>query len=200
MPVLKTGDAAPQMLVLGLVVRESDTIAGVGRRLADQFQTADFPRGSAHGNLPSLAEKGYVRLAAPGPPGRSTLDRYEATPAGREHFLAWLRCAEVPVLVRDVLQCKLELVEPEDLASLVRFVRMLEEMFTDMCDTARVRVLKEQRSRCARAGKPRDWRGRLRGIQNKDEVNLWGLMVQRLERLGEELEELLAEIESGEAV
>jgi DNA-binding PadR family transcriptional regulator len=200
MSALRTGDAAPQMLVLGLVVRQSDTVAGIGRRLADDFRVAGFPRGSAHSNLPSLAEKGYVRLAAHGPPGRPTLNRYEATPAGREHFLEWLRCSEAPVLVRDVLQCKLELVEREDLASLVRFVHMLEAMFTDMCDTARVRVLKEQRSRRARAGQlggasqPPDWRQKLRGIQNKDEANLWGLMAQRLELLGEDLEELLAEI------
>ncbi len=201
MPALKTGDAAPQMLVLGLVVRQPDTVAGIGRRLADHFRVASFPKGSAHGNLPSLAKKGYVRLVAPGPPDRPTLDRYEATPAGRDHFLEWLRCTEVPVLVRDILQCKLELVEREDLASLVRFVHTLEEMFTDMCDAARVRVLKEQRSRRARAGgKPPDWRQKLRSIQNKDEANLWSLMAQRLERLGEDLEELLAEIAPEEAV
>jgi hypothetical protein len=42
-----------------------------------------------------------------------------------------------------------------------------------------------------------DWRVKLRGIQNKDESNLWGLMAKRLERLGNELEGLLNNIPPG---
>ena len=39
-----------------------------------------------------------------------------------------------------------------------------------------------------------DWRvTRLQAIQNKDEADFWGLMSERLERLGNELEKLLDE-------
>lgn len=197
MSLVRTGDVSPQMIVLGLVVQRADTVAGINRRLVDQFATARFAKGAAHGNLPSLAEKGYVRLVQPGPPGEPTRDRYEATASGRELFASWLHGSALPVMVRDVMQCKLELMEPDDLPALLRTIRELEESFTAMCDVARVRVLRQQRLRRARDGAA-DWRERLGGIQAKDEANLWGLMAQRLERLGEDLEELLDEV-SGEA-
>jgi DNA-binding PadR family transcriptional regulator len=198
MPGFSAGDTTPQMMVLGLVIQEADTIAGVGRRLADQFASASFPRGSAHSNLPRLAEKGYVRLVEEGPPGETTRDRYEATSAGIAYFRRWIRRAELPPVVRDAVQCKLELLERGDVAALVRLVREEEEAYTAACDIARARVLREQRSKRTR-GEGVDWRVQLRGIRNRDEVNLWGLMSKRLERLGDELERLLDDISAGEA-
>ena len=196
MPTFSSGDLTPRMMVLGLVIQQPDTVAGVGRRLADQFASARFPRSSAHNNLPSLAAKGYVRLVAKGPPDEPSLDRYEATPAGVELLRGWLRRVELPPAIRDGLQCKLEFLERRDLATLIQIVRGEEDAYTSACDTARARVLQEQRLRRAR-GKPRDWRLRLRGIQSKDEANLWGLMSGRLKGLREELEELLAESAGG---
>jgi DNA-binding PadR family transcriptional regulator len=182
------------MMVLGLVVQQPDSVAGVARRLADQFASARFPKTSAHNNLPSLAEKGYVRLVAAGE--KSTLDRYEATPEGVELLRAWLRRTELPLAVRDVLQCKLELIEHEDLAALVQIVREEEDAYTSAHDMAHSRMLRERRSWRAHDG-PVDWHTRLRAIQTKDEVNLWGLMSQRVERLREALEKLLDEMSKG---
>jgi DNA-binding PadR family transcriptional regulator len=193
-----TGDTTPQMMVLGLVVQQTDTIAGVGRRLADQFASASFPRGSAHSNLPRLADKGYVRLVEEGPPGEATRDRYEATAEGIAYFRSWLCRTELPPVVRDAVQCKLELLERGDVAALVRLVREEEEAYTVACDIARARVLREQRSKRAR-GEAVDWRTRLRAVRNRDEANLWGLMSKRLERLGDELEALLDDISAEEA-
>lgn len=198
MTMFSAGDPSPRMMVLGLVIRQEDTVAGVDRRLADQFASARFSRGSAHKNLPSLAEKGYVRLIENGPPQEPTLDRYEATPKGVELFRGWLRHTELPPAIRDALQCKLEFLEREDLAALIEIVREEEEAYTVACDIARSRVLGEQRSRRARP-KPADWRVRLRSIQSKDEANLWSLMSQRLERLHDELEGLLDEISNAPA-
>jgi DNA-binding PadR family transcriptional regulator len=186
------------MMVLGLVIQQSDTVAGVARRLTDQFTVARFPGGSAYDNLPSLAKKGYVRLIAKGPAGESTRDRYEATTEGVEHFRAWLRSTELPPMIRDALQCKLEFAEREDVAALLRLVREQEEVYTAAYDIARARVLREQRSRRAK-NKPVDTRSRLKTIQHKDVANLWGLMSKRLERLGDELEELLKDLASDEA-
>jgi DNA-binding PadR family transcriptional regulator len=101
MPAFNVGDPTPQMMVLGLVIQRQDTVAGVARRLTDQFASARFPKTAAHGNLPRLAEKGLVRLIEKGPKGESTRDRYEATPEGIEHFRDWLHSTELPPIVRD---------------------------------------------------------------------------------------------------
>lgn len=196
MPAFSAGDPTPQMMVLGLVIQRQDTVSGVARRLADQFASAQFSKNTAHGNLPRLAEKGYLRLIEKGPPGESTLDRYEATAEGIAYFREWLRRTELPPVVRDALQCKLEFLERKDLSALIRIVRGEEQAYTAAYDVARARVLREQRSRRARTESV-DWRVKLRGIQNKDEANLWGLMSKRLERLGNELEGLLNDIPAG---
>jgi DNA-binding PadR family transcriptional regulator len=192
MPGFSTGDTTPQMMVLGLVAEEPDTVAGVGRRLADQFASASFPRSSAHKSLPRLAERGFVRLVEAGPPGETTRDRYEATPAGIEYFRRWFCRSELPPVVRDAMRCKLELLKRDDVAGLLRTVREEQAAYTAAYDIARTRVLSEQRSRRARPG-PVDWNARVLSLRNKDEVAFWGLMARRHERLGDELQRLLAE-------
>ncbi len=198
MPGFRTGDTTPQMMVLGLVIQQQDTIYGVAGRLADQFPSAGFAKGSAHKNVRSLARKGYVRMVEQGPPDEPTRDRYAATPKGVAYFRTWLRRTKLPPVVRDAFHCKLEFLEHEDLAALLRTVREEEKAYADACDEARARVLREQRSKRAR-DKPVGWREQLRGLQNKDEANLWGLMYKRLERLGDELEKLLNDIPASEA-
>lgn len=184
------------MMVLGLVIQQEDTVAGVARRLNDQFPAARWPRTSAYKNLPSLASDGFVRLIEKGPPNGPTLDRYEGTPEGAELLHGWLRNTELPPGVRDVVQCKLEFVAREDLLGFIRIVSEEEQAYTFAYDIAHTRVRREQRSRLARE-RPVDWHLRLRGIQNKDEAMLWNLMSKRLGRLREALEELLGEISTG---
>jgi DNA-binding PadR family transcriptional regulator len=191
------GNPTPQMMVLGLVIQQPDTVSSVARRLSDRFKVARFPDASAYDNMPSLAKKGYVRLVAKGPPDEPTLDRYAATPEGVEYFRGWLQSTELPPMIRDALQFKLEFVADEDIAGLLELVRVQEEIYTAAYDFARARVLREQRSRRAKS-KPVDARARLQSIQYKDEATLWGMMSKRLEHLGEELEKLLEDIASGE--
>ncbi len=186
------------MMVLGLVIQQADTVAGVARRLTDDFNVARFPASSAYDNMPSLADKGFVRLVSKGPPAEPTKDRYEATTDGVEHFRAWLRSTELPPMIRDALQCKLEFAGREDLTALLRLVHEQEEVYTAAFDIARARVLREQRARRAK-NKPVDSRARLRTIQHKDEARLWGMMSKRLERLGDELENLLDDLAADEA-
>ncbi len=180
------------MMALGLLVQQSDTIAGVGRRLHDQFRAAGFARTTAYSSVPSLAADGLALLVRPAPPEQPTLAFYEATPAGREHFLRWMRCTDVPVLVRDIFQCKLELAEPEDVPAILELVNALENSFLDMCDEARVRLRREQRSRSSRPDKASEWRRQMRRLQIQDEAVLWTSMALRLKRLGEQLEKMHA--------
>jgi DNA-binding PadR family transcriptional regulator len=184
------------MMVLGLVVQQPDSVAGVARRLADQFASARFPKTSAHTNLPSLAAKGYVRMLEPGK--KPSLSRYEATPEGIAHLHQWLLSSVRPPMIRDAVQCKLELLEREDLAALIGVIRGEEEACRQACNNAHGRVVGEQSSRRAR-GVRADWRVRLRAIQSKDEAALWGMMSQRLEHLREALEELEQETAAADA-
>lgn len=199
MPTLNVGDPTPRIMVLGLVIQRSDTVAGVARRLEDQFASARFAKTAAYGRLPGLAEKGYVQLVEKGPPDKPTLDRYAATEKGVAYFRKWLRSIELPPIVRDALQCRLEFLERDDLAALLGLVREEEAAYLAACDIAHARVLREQRSRRAR-GKPVGWRVRLHAIQSKDEATLWSMMSKRLERVGNELEEVLSDIAEGEVV
>jgi len=185
------------MMVLGLVVQQPDSVAGVARRLADQFASARFPKTSAHTNLPSLAEKGYVRLVQPG--RKASLNRYEATSEGVAELHRWLLASSRPPVVRDAMQCKLEFLKRDELPALIGILRGEEEACRISCNNAHGRVVGEQNSRRARRT-PVDWRVRLRGIQSKDEAALWGMMCQRLEHLREELEELEQETFNCEAV
>lgn len=193
MPGFRTGRTTPQMMVLGLMIQRPDSIAGIARRLADSFPAARFGKSTAHKNVPSLADKGYLCMIERGPPGEPTQDRYEATPAGGVHFRGWLRGVELPPVVVDGFQCKLEFFERQDLTALIRAVRAEEEGYTLAYDIARRRVLREQRSKRARGGAV-TVAARRQSILNKDEANLMGLMSKRLERLGDELEALLEEI------
>jgi DNA-binding PadR family transcriptional regulator len=194
MSAFNAGDPSPEMLILGLVIQRSDTVAGIARRLTDQFASARFSKTTAYGRLPALAEKGYVRLAEVGPPDEQTRDRYEATRRGIAHFRKWLRNTELPPIVRDALQCKLKFLQCDDLLDLIRLVREEEAVYTAAYDIARARVLREQRFRRVKS-KPVDYDARLTSIRNRDEAALWGMMSKRLERLGEELEELLQDVQ-----
>src|SRR5262249_16939212 len=134
--------------------------------------------------------KGLLRLVEPLGDGP---DRYEATPEGVEHFRSWLCRVDLPPTVRDSLQCKMEFLGPADLEALIRTVRAELQAYTSACDIAHSRLLREQRDR-RRGTQPADWQTRLRGIQTKDEVNLWAMMSGRLERLARELEALRREV------
>lgn len=196
MPAFSSGKLTPQMMVLGLVIQQQDTASGVARRLDDQFASARFPKSSAYNNMRGLAGKGYLRLVEKGV--EPSLDRYEATSEGIEVFRGWLRHTELPPVVCDALQCKLEFLEREDLVALIRIVREEERAYTAAFAAAQLEVKAEQRLRRVR-GKPVDFNTRLRGIQKQDEAKLWGLMAKRLQCLGDELEEFLDEISAAGA-
>jgi DNA-binding PadR family transcriptional regulator len=176
------------MMVLGLVVQQPDCAAGVARRLADQFASARFSRTSAHTNLPSLAESGYVRLIKP--VGKSSLKRYEATEKGIAHLRGWLRSSGPSPVIRDALQGKLQFLELEELASVLRIVREDENACRSKYRIAHVRVLEEQEFRRHSKGGSFDGNAELEAIRSQDEANMWSLHAQRLTRLREALEDL----------
>jgi hypothetical protein len=181
------------MMVLGLVIQKPDTPAGVALRLAEQFPTAHFPTNSAHTNLPSMKDKGFVRLIKEGP--TPSLHCYEVTRQGCDHFRSWIRnSVRLPPTIRDALQGKLEFVELEDLPALLRTVRVEEAAYIAASSAARARVLEEQGARRRARGRPVDPRVKLRSIQSQYEADLWFMMSQGVGRLCEELEGLVDEV------
>jgi DNA-binding PadR family transcriptional regulator len=191
--MLSVGGVTPRMLVLGLVIQQEDTVAGVDRRLADQFASACFTPGSAHKNLPSLAAAGYVRLSRPGPSDEPTMGVYAGTPGGVEVHRRWLIHRERPLGIRDALNCKLEFVEPEDLPWVIEDIREQEEECRRACDAAHGSVLGEHRSwRVQR--KPIHWRARMGMIRDKHGATEWAKIADCLETTREDLEELYREI------
>lgn len=192
-PSVDARTLTPWMMVLGMVVQKSDTPAGVAQRLGEQFADARFPPNSAHTNLPRMAENGYVRLVKEGP--SPSLDLYEATRKGREHFRRWMRrSVGLPPTIRNVLQGKLEFADIEDLPELLLTVRAEEAAYTSVSHIARARLLDEQDVRRRTRGRPVDPRVRMRSIQSEYEANLWITMSQCLEELGDELEKFLDEL------
>jgi DNA-binding PadR family transcriptional regulator len=193
MAMLSVGGLTPRMLVLGLVIQKEDTVAGVDRRLSDQFASARFTPGSAHKNLPSLAEAGYVHLTKPGPPNEPTMGVYAGTSGGVEFHRRWLLRRERPLGIRDVLNCKLEFIEPEDLPWFIEDIREQEEECRRACNVAHGSVIGEHRSRRVQR-KPVHWRARMEMIRSKHGATEWAKIADCLETTREDLEELYREI------
>jgi DNA-binding PadR family transcriptional regulator len=179
--------------VLGLLVEQPDTVAGVGVRLVQRFPHARWSRSAVYTNLPSLVRQQHVRLVKEG--HRPALNRYEATATGVAHFREWVReSAAVPPVLRDALQGKLAFSEREDLLALIETVRQEEEACRQKYATAHRRFLKARQLTHRSAGNDADWETMVRRVQVADEAKVWGLMVRRLQDLLEELEGLLGEI------
>jgi DNA-binding PadR family transcriptional regulator len=183
------------MAILGLVVQQPDTVAGIGLRLPERFPRASFARSAAHNNLPSLARQGLVRVAKHG--AEPSLDRYEATPAGIDHFQAWLRASSAaPPALREALHAKLEFSEQDDLEGLIRAIQEEEQACVAEYGAAHARLLAARSVPAEKA----DWRVRVSGALRADEAMLWGMRARRLQRLREHLEDVNAESGTSEGV
>jgi|SRR5579875_3096777 len=192
MTAIAVGEMSARALCLGLVVQQEDTIQGLDRRLKWRFASANFTRGAASKSIPRLAAEGLVELVEEG--SKRTLHRYRATPRGEADFVKWLHQTELPPVVRDALQCKLEFFAIEDVSTLIGSVHEQEEAFTAAADIAHEQLGKEKRARRSKRerGRPVDWDLELRIIKTKDAATLAGVMAERLEALREDLQDLLA--------
>jgi DNA-binding PadR family transcriptional regulator len=183
----------PRIAVLSLVVQQADTAAGVSRRLKEQFPAAQFPESSAHNNMGSLAEKGYLRLVEEGP--EPSLNRYEATDEGDKLSRQWRLRASLPPRMRDTLQGKLAFVGQEEIRVLIRLVREEERAFRAEYDRAQSRKSSHMSFREAVTGI--DCQAELQAIKLGDEVALASVMVWRRMKVRKALEELLVRLEAG---
>lgn len=180
------------MAILGLLVRKSDTGAGVGIRLTETFPRAGWHRSTVAKTIPSLVDQRLVKRVSRGAePGA---DHFEVTEKGVTHFLEWVRDSadsfHFPPM-RDVYQGRLSFAEWDDLEWLVGSVRAAEDSYRVECAASQGRV--KAIARAARRALEPDWRSKLAYIQSADEAVLMGMMLRRFQKLGDELERLLEE-------
>ncbi len=190
MPAIALGDASTPVICIGLLRQKSDTIQGLERRLKNKFAPSNFTRGSASKSIPNLARQGLIQLVEKGE--KSTLDRFRVTSAGEAYFLAWLRQTELPPVVRDVLQCKLEFFHFEELSAVILMIEEQALAYGSAADIAHEDLHDEQRRRRERSrrGQPPDWRVELSIAKTKDLAKLGNAMKDRLTALVEELKEI----------
>jgi hypothetical protein len=192
MKIPRTGEMSSSMAVLGLVVQQPDTIAGVAYRLSETFPHAHWSAAAAHSNMPSLATQGLLRVIREG--SLPTLDLYEATSAGVAEFYGWLvRSSPAPPALRDALQARLEFIELTGLPALVEMVRRDERMFTREYAAAhkRWKQITSMKVSPGGDGPEEAFRRELKVVQLADEADLWALQARRLRQLGGRLERVL---------
>jgi DNA-binding PadR family transcriptional regulator len=188
MAALAIGDARARVICTGLLRQKPDTIQGLEKRLKLRFASANFTRGAASKSLPGLISDGLVELVERG--DKRTLDRYRITPTGEAYFLDWLRQTELPPVVRDVMQCKLEFFEFDELPGVIEAIEEQAIAYGAAADIAHEMLQSEQRLRRERKrrGQPPDWRQALSIAKTKDAANLGNAMRDRLKAVVEELE------------
>lgn len=185
----RSGELSAGLAVLGLLIQQPDTVAGVGLRLEEEHPGARWPRNIVHNTVPSLAGRGLVRIAEEG--GERSLDRYEVTPLGAEHFSRWLgeSGAVLPAL-RDAMRAKLRYVDDESqLARIVRDIRDQEDLCVREGEQAMMRYRTAQIMGRLKSVGEQDWRTRVRRALMIDEVSLWYDRAKALRHLREHLED-----------
>jgi hypothetical protein len=184
----RPGELHAGIAILGLLIRQSDTVAGLGLRLRTEHPGGRWARNSVHTSVPALAEQGFILIARPG--RERSLDLYEPTPAGIEHFNAWLRRSTTTLPAdRDALRAKLKYLQAEDqLRAVIGDIVRQEALCAREGEAAVTRYTTARELGRLSATDERDWRGRVERALMVDEVKLWYERAKRLRRMREQLE------------
>jgi DNA-binding PadR family transcriptional regulator len=179
----RKGDLSGRAAVLGLLIKQPDTINGLKPRLERKFPGAWGPT-IVYSAVDNLAKDGHVRIVTPGV--ERSLDRYEATPEGVDWFRRWLGEFSVPLL-RDAL--KLEYVSDEhELVVLLEGMREQEEACFAASNAAQYRLGRARQRGELGSAKGEEWEMRLRYVLMADEVSWWRDWGVRLKRMRTGLE------------
>jgi hypothetical protein len=184
----RPGELSTGIAILGLLVTESDTIAGLGTRLQVEHPGGRWPRNAAHMSVPALADSGFVRVARPG--RERSLDLYEPTPAGLTHFDAWLRrpITGLPAQ-RDALRAKLRYADSEELVHVAVRELLLQEDLCRRAGEAAVTRYTTARSLPRTGAAVSDVRrASVREALAADEASGWYERARALKRLREQLQ------------
>jgi DNA-binding PadR family transcriptional regulator len=189
MGVPSAGDVSASTVILGLVIEQPTTAADVSRRLRRRFPLARWPPNAVHNNVPTLVRKGYLRVLREGV--EPSLNVYEATREGVEHFRAWLHePGSAPLALRDAVRAKLEFSGRADLPVVLRAIR--DEQASCVREYAEAHAQYQQAERLGVGGDDASaWAARVGLALMADEAMLWGFRARRLQRLAEYVAELI---------
>jgi DNA-binding PadR family transcriptional regulator len=187
-PAARPGELSTGIAILGLLIKRPDTIAGLGVRLRAEHPGGRWPRNSVHTSVPALAENGLVRVARRG--RERSLDLYETTTEGVEHFDGWFRRSSGAVPAQcDALRAKLKYVEREEhLRAVLADMRRREGLCKREAEAAVTRYATARRLSLAGDGDEARWRCKLERAVMVDEVNIWYERARGLKRLRQQLE------------
>jgi DNA-binding PadR family transcriptional regulator len=190
--VQRAGDMTPQLMVLGIVAERAGTVSDIQRRLSDLFCSADCAPNSAHGSLPTLAEKGHVRLVQKGE--ETSGDVYEITKAGIAYLREWVLGAPPRPAAREAVHGKVEFATLDELAELILIIRTEVQACQAASDEAHTRMLAEQRNRIAEREKPAGWPqeldDELSAEHLRDVVLMWDDIAARRRKLAAALADI----------
>ena len=179
--------------VLGLLIEQPDHRFSLERRLQVRFGSAQFSYSTAYSAVRRLERDGYVQAVGAEQDGQAVV--YEATPAGVEHFRAWVRAPTSAPIPREELHAKIALSEPRDLPRLIDVVHAEELACIAQLDRIRERMVAEQRSGAVRPAAEQQWSEVMDVGVVYGEAAFWGGRIAQLGRLRVYVEELREEAE-----
>lgn len=187
----RTGLAAGEA-VLGLVIERPDSGFGLERRLEERFGAARFAYSTAYNALYRMKREGLVRGVRPAAAGAAEAT-YEATEAGIEHFLRWLRSPSAMPALREELHAKIVLSAPRDLPRLIEMVHNEELACMRELEEIRTALVEEQQTTPARPLQERDWPELMALGVSHGEAAYWSGRIRQLSQLRAYLAELRSE-------
>lgn len=179
----RAGELSAGMAVLWLLAERSDTAAGIGVRLREEFPDASWQRSIGHNTLPGLIARGHVRVAGTGTKG--ALDWLEITEPGRECLTGWVNEATValPVL-RESRLAKLRMLEDEtQLAAQVRDIWAEADLCARKGDEAKRRYERVRREARLRPPGLPAWKVRTGHAVLRHQATFWLSEAARLRKL-----------------
>lgn len=179
----RRGELSASTAVLGLLIEQSDSIAGLARRLPERFPRAGFNRNAAHKALPSLERQGLVCVVERG--RVRSLDLYGATPMACGAYREALRASAAALpTVPDGLRAWLEQVGDEaELCEFVAVIEQLEAACSMEHDAARKRFRANRQLQTLRGTSVEGWQERVERALMIDSVVVWAWHARRLQRM-----------------
>ena len=189
MPKPRTGELPASLAILGLLIRQSDTAAGVRLRFDEEHRYGHWPRNIVHSSIASLTEAGHICRSSVG--SSPSLDLYATTPNGVEHFRKWLHAAspKLPAM-RDALRAKMLYIDDEvALRAVLRDILQRENTCKREAEAARVRYASAKRLGQLEPRSARDLGTAVRRVATVEEIRLWYRRAEEWQLLRRELED-----------
>ena len=164
--------------VLGLVIERPGYGYQLAQRLRERFDASAFAPSGVYSALDQLSRDELVRCAGEmtraGPRRAAPRMIYEATPAGREHFEAWMLGSSAAPPLRDELHMKIALCRPRNLRRLIDMVYGQE-----LACMGRLRDLSRLGEQEASGEK--EWTRLMRVLARDAEIAMWRSRIEWLQ-------------------